>query len=288
MSDSDDVWVDMNDDPSDTNAAQPAPAEATQTSRRRNAGRSAYAASPSRRQFIIPGSPTPVKRSRRGRQAPELEVTPQPQTTTLPTPKRPAYKPVFTLTREELVHGFGQGMRFTARHSLDVFKRVVILSKTPLSFILLAYILVLLLARLSHLILSPFCVIPGISSLAICRPADVSGGLRVNSTSKGPNHVPQWADYPGLVDVQSTTFEQLLGQATGGLGLSLEIKKAEMATADLVTLVRVSDLRSRELLANTLSTFVHDARMTGRGLQRLNAKMGGAVDKYVYTIYTRI
>jgi hypothetical protein len=88
--------------------------------------------------------------------------------------------------------------------------------------------------------------------------------------------------------VQSATFEQLLGQATGGLGLSLEIKKAEMATADLVTLVRASDLRSREVLANTLSTFVQDARNTGRGLQRLNAKIGGAVDKYVCAIHTQI
>jgi hypothetical protein len=58
----------------------------------------------------------------------------------------------------------------------------------------------------------------------------------------------------------------------------LEIKKAEMATTDLVTLVRVSDLKSRDMLADLLARFVDDAKKTGRGLQKLSSKVGGAVD----------
>jgi hypothetical protein len=82
------------------------------------------------------------------------------------------------------------------------------------------------------------------------------------------------------VNVQSATFEQLLDESVGGSGLALEIKKAEMATSDLITLIRVSELRSRQVLADTLAEFVEDAKKTGRGLQRLNAKVGSAVDGY--------
>lgn len=91
----------------------------------------------------------------------------------------------------------------------------------------------------------------------------------------------QWADYPKLMDVQTNTFEQLLDQTAGGSGLSLEVKKAEMATNDLVTLVRVSDLRSRDLLAETLVNFVDEARKTARGLQRFTSKVQGSVDRSV-------
>lgn len=88
----------------------------------------------------------------------------------------------------------------------------------------------------------------------------------------------QWADYPKLVDIQSSSFEQLLDESVGGSGLALEVKKAEMATSDLVTLVRVSDLRSKDTLARTLVNFVDDAKRTGRGLQSLSSKINGAVD----------
>ena len=90
---------------------------------------------------------------------------------------------------------------------------------------------------------------------------------------------PRWADYPKLVDTQSATFEQLLHESISGSGLSLEIKKAEIATSDLVTLVRVSNLKSKAMLADSLSDFVDDAKKTGRDLQKLTSKIGGAVDR---------
>lgn len=115
------------------------------------------------------------------------------------------------------------------------------------------------------------CIIPGISSSAFCR-----SGRSQSNRQQGP---PQWADYPKLVDVQSATFEQLLDESVGGSGLALEIKKAEMATTDLGTLVRVSNLKSRDMIAETLREFVEDAKKTGRGLQKLSSKVGGAVDR---------
>lgn len=82
-----------------------------------------------------------------------------------------------------------------------------------------------------------------------------------------------------MVEIQSKTFEQLLDETVGSTSLALDIKKAEMATHDLVTLVKISDLRSRDRLADALVSFSDDARDTARGLQKLNARISGSVDK---------
>ena len=113
----------------------------------------------------------------------------------------------------------------------------------------------------------PFCQIPVLSRMMSCALNQVD--------------VPLWADYPRLVEVQSSSFEQLLDESVGGSELSLEIKKAEMVTSDLVTLVRFSDLKGREVIANMLQDFVSDAKLTGRGLHKLSSRIGGAVDRYL-------
>jgi hypothetical protein len=90
---------------------------------------------------------------------------------------------------------------------------------------------------------------------------------------------PRWADYPKLMEAQSSTFEQLLDRSAGGSGLSLDIKKAEMATRDLTTLVRFSELKSRDSLSRSLEQFTSNAKDTGRGLQKLSSKISGTVDQ---------
>ena len=57
-----------------------------------------------------------------------------------------------------------------------------------------------------------------------------------------------------------------------------------MATSDLATMVRVSDLNSREVLADSLSEFVKDPRKVSRGLTRLSSRVGGAVDRCVFLL----
>ncbi|KAJ3822678.1 hypothetical protein F5880DRAFT_1624104 [Lentinula raphanica] len=134
------------------------------------------------------------------------------------------------------------------------------------------YVLTLLLATLPLLstfppVLRPFCLIPGIANTTVCsetHPLDQSR--------------PLWADFPRLVNAQSSTFEQLLDNSVGGSGVSLDIKKAEMAMSDLVILVKYSKLSSKDVLGDALSKFAQDARQTGRGLQTLGSKVGGAVD----------
>ena len=90
---------------------------------------------------------------------------------------------------------------------------------------------------------------------------------------------PRRADYPRLVEIQTSSFEQLLDGSVGGPALSLDIKKAEMATRDLITLVKFSGLKSREHLAQSLADFVLDAKKAGKGLAKLTARINGAVDK---------
>ena len=94
----------------------------------------------------------------------------------------------------------------------------------------------------------------------------------------GAGRPVRWADYPSLVDLQTRTFDRLLDESVGNQGLALEVKKGEMAGNDLITLVRASDLRSKDQIAERLSKFVIDARGTGRSLHSLGSKIHGAVD----------
>ncbi|OBZ62674.1 hypothetical protein A0H81_15035 [Grifola frondosa] len=226
------------------------------------------------RSHLSPSSPSPTtsartaaRRRRRGR------ATRSPQTPSLRRlpPARPPLRQSPTLDTAQLQEALTAGTWHAARYTLDVLSTALRLLRRPLAVLIFLWLLGVLFARLSHTfrtVFAPFCIVPGISRTSMCIVAPPPDAARR----------PRWADYPRLVDVQSTTFEQLLDEAAGGSGLSLEIKKAEMATTDLVTLVRVSDLRSRDVLASALVDFVEEARRTGRGLQKLTAKINGAVD----------
>lgn len=57
-----------------------------------------------------------------------------------------------------------------------------------------------------------------------------------------------------------------------------------MATQDLSSLVRYSDLKSKENIADMLRTIAMDAKKTSRGLSKLNARVIGAIDEYVLVL----
>ena len=175
--------------------------------------------------------------------------------------------------KEQIAKSALEGAVFTGRYLLDVVGAALFLMRKPLSVLLGLFLLSLIVVQAWTTIqgaFAPLCILPGVSRAAICRR---------NRVANSDQQAPRWADYSKLVDVQSRTFEQLLEESLGGSSLSLEIKKAEMATTDLVTLVRVSNLKSRDMLAESLVEFVDDAKKTGRGLQKLTSKIGGAVDK---------
>jgi hypothetical protein len=153
--------------------------------------------------------------------------------------------------------------------------------KFPLSMALVVLACAYALSIMSDAIasaLAPICSTPIIS--LIC----VTSKPREPPHPPNSDRPPRWADFPSLLNVESKTLESLLDEMVEGPGLALEIRKAEMATSDLATLVRVSDLKSREFLADALSEFVKDARKVGRGLTRFSSKVGGTVDSYVHLL----
>ncbi|KAG2112783.1 hypothetical protein BD769DRAFT_1630136 [Suillus cothurnatus] len=142
--------------------------------------------------------------------------------------------------------------------------------RIPLSALLFLWMLASVVTHLSdalHTVFVPICYLPLVSRSAVC-------SVLVSRTSQDP----QWADFPKLMQVQSSTFEQLLDGSVGGSILSLEIRKAEFAMADLMTLVRNSDLEFNEILSDLLTTFVKDAKKTARGLTKLSSRVGGTID----------
>jgi hypothetical protein len=152
-------------------------------------------------------------------------------------------------------------------------------SQKPLGAFLFIYLISYLgLALTSHLrsaVLAPICSVPGAPILLpICSRVAPS----TPSATPGVHLPAQRADFPSLTALEEHALAPLLSNSAGGSALSLELKRAELATTDLITLVRVSRLTSRELIATSLSEFVDDAKKAGRGLQSFNAKVSGAVD----------
>ncbi|KAI6025703.1 hypothetical protein F5J12DRAFT_445043 [Pisolithus orientalis] len=210
------------------------------------------------------GSNTPRKRRRGAKHAAGA-------TTTRP-PKSPAAKPkrqrAPIIDKEELEDAIAAGARFSVQYVLDVVSVAIKYMRWPLSIFLCLWMLALLISRMTNVFrtaLYPLCFIPGMSRTALCVPV--------------PLTPPQHPDFPGLVKAQGSMFDQLVGESVGGSALSIEVLKAEMATRDLSTLVRYSDLKSRESVADLLSTISIDAKRTARGLTKLNAKVAGAVDE---------
>jgi hypothetical protein len=195
-------------------------------------------------------------------------------------PSEEPKKPVGTLgleLRNALTASFVPVLYYIA----EIFGTVIRMMKFPLSIALVVMIFAYALSVMSDAVtsaLAPICSTPVLSLVCITSKSTVL------PRPSNPDRTPRWADFPSLLNVESNTFDSLLDETVKGPGLALEIKKAEMATSDLATLVRVSNLNSREILADSLSEFVKDARKVGRGLTRFSSKVGGTVDKYVHLL----
>ena len=202
----------------------------------------------------------------------ELSVSPG------PPPSRP--RPAADILGPGLVGVLPSGVD-VIRYVSDILGTVFRVLKTPISLVLATIVSLYVISFASGAIrtaLAPICSIP-IIGLACPTLKPINPNPTPNSGRGG--RVPRWPDFPRLLDVQSKSLEALLDESVEGPGLALEIKKAEMATSDLVTIVRVSSLNSREVLADSLRNFVKDARKVSRGLTRFSSRVGGAVDKYV-------
>ncbi|KAI1783298.1 hypothetical protein LXA43DRAFT_1047303 [Ganoderma leucocontextum] len=188
-----------------------------------------------------------------------------------PSPPPPqAWKRAFQLSSDEMQVALAHSAACSVQFISSISTQVLQLLKKPPGSLLLCLVGFLLGSLFAKCRFEPVCYVPVISSASLYRPlGDVT--LRP----------PQRVDYPRLVEIQTSSFERLLDSPVAGPALSLGIKKAEMATKDLITLVEYSELESRELLAQSLLDFVQDAKKTGRGLQKLAARINGAVDNVI-------
>lgn len=113
--------------------------------------------------------------------------------------------------------------------------------------------------------LSPLCRIPGASFLRLpfCPEAP-----------SGP------VEFDQLVNVQSK-FEDVLAHASDGVSLPFEMKRSETALRDLRTLLRHSEVQSRDELVFEVDGYIEASRQTAADLQRFNAHVGSAVDSVI-------
>lgn len=189
-----------------------------------------------------------------------------------PTPSRSLFvkarKKAPIVRQEELQEALTDGVRYTASYAFDVFKGSIEKMRKPFSWFLFLWMFSWMISRMMptiQTVFSPLCIFPGISKSALCLPIRPTPSV----------------DFEKLVNIQGSTFEQLVGETAGGSQLSIDVLRAEMATQDLSLLVRYSDLKSRENIADMLRTIGTDAKKTGRGLSKLDSKVVGAIDEYV-------
>ncbi|RXW16330.1 hypothetical protein EST38_g9520 [Candolleomyces aberdarensis] len=223
---------------------------------------------------------TPAGASRQSRHA---TPAPAPAPVPAPTPPLPPPLPLELPTTRTALHHTLTLIGWLFEYAMSIVRPALSYFRYPLIIILLLFLVAALLNKVTFALssaFSPICYAPGFSLTPMCKWV-----TQMASQPSGGAHDPhkvQWADYSGLVDVQSRTFEQLaedsLTSGVSGSSLSLHIKKAEMATADLIALIRLSDLHSRDSLVDTLSEFVQDARITEMSLHRLDSKVNGAID----------
>ncbi|KAI0636081.1 hypothetical protein C8Q77DRAFT_1216556 [Trametes polyzona] len=222
----------------------------------------------------VPGSPRATPRRRKPVKATAIATTrAQPRRLNGQQPQAEK-RPRVTIDREEVQDALLQGTAETIRYLGAVLTHALRLLRRPFGILLAIWLLGFILLRIANSIryvFSPVCIFPGLSSSWLCLAPEIE-----YDAQGGP--APLRADYPKLVEIQTSNFEQLLDGSVGGSGLSLEIKKAEMASKDLITLVKFSELKSKDLLAQSLFDFVEDAKQTGKGLQKLTSKVNGAVD----------
>ena len=78
--------------------------------------------------------------------------------------------------------------------------------------------------------------------------------------------------------LQNVALDELSGQAAIGSTLALNLKHTEYHVKDLINAVEASNMSNKIALADALSSFASDARVSARRLQELSAKILSFMD----------
>lgn len=162
----------------------------------------------------------------------------------------------------------------------DILRLAFSILRYPLALLFAVWLLGWVLSAFAALMLGlikPVCDVPVVSALCgnlVTHHPDISQTRFAETPT-----VFARPDFPALFKLQSASLSELMSSSSEGSQLSLDIKVAQMATSDLISLVKISELSTRDSIADALEAFVDDARVTARGLQKLNAKVSGAADQ---------
>ena len=165
----------------------------------------------------------------------------------------------------------------TAYHSsnfiLDIVLQAVQLMRLPLSILLFLLMLPFVMTRISAALrpaFAPICYIPFVSRSPLCVMTEL------------PSTIPKLADFSPLMQVESSKFGSKFGQLLDGSARSTELffnlRQAESAPVDLAVIIRHSNLKSNERLADLVTAFVKDSNKTAECLFMFGSKVDTAVE----------
>ena len=209
------------------------------------------------------GANTSTDTSRRSRLPKARKDAASPRLSRQQEDEDPPYKDI----TPEVIRGATKVFLFTFSYLFDILKGILYLAKPLFTLIIAIYILSVLARQLSasiQTVLQPICILPGTSLIPLCAHLALK---------------PRQADFQELVERQTASFEQILDQSVGGSTLALEVKKSELATKDLLILVRASELKSSTSIADSLVRFIKDAKRASDGLQLLSSHIQFTVDR---------
>ncbi|KAL9600462.1 MAG: hypothetical protein Q9179_003208 [Wetmoreana sp. 5 TL-2023] len=153
--------------------------------------------------------------------------------------------------------------------------------KPFISYLVAMYLLIGLLLVLKNLFttsiysaLSPICRIPGSSLLHL--PMCHSQISQYLEGEEPP------VEFDRLVNVQNS-FETILEESAGGVTLPLDMKRSETSLRDLRTIIRYSNLRSKNEFVFEFNGFIETAGIASSDLQKFNSHVGRAVDNILAT-----
>ncbi|RFU80678.1 hypothetical protein TARUN_1526 [Trichoderma arundinaceum] len=99
-------------------------------------------------------------------------------------------------------------------------------------------------------------------------------------TEKSQRAASSFIDFTNLMEVQSG-FESVLDKSTVGLSMPLELKRSEMATRSLRSLLKESEIAVREDFILELNGYIEKVGQVGSDLQTFYIHIGSTVDSVI-------
>lgn len=103
--------------------------------------------------------------------------------------------------------------------------------------------------------------------------------LTWSGSSPETDKAPLWADFRSLVEMEDQLIGQLFDRSFDGFKFPLDMREAEMVIEDLRTLVRISDLNDREILADSLVELLKCIRILRKSWVRFYAGVRDTLDR---------